>query len=155
MVNNPDYLKDAANRAALQGMLNNTDYSALSRLQQSREGMLARQKANQELMMKGLFNPLWHDVDFANYDTLSGQIFNDVSPLAYKSEVDLVRPYVDNLKASFMGVKDGWIHQGVSNERTDYEIQKNLSSIQNTPEYQKHLEVLQKQTGWDRATAEE
>lgn len=153
MVNNPDYLKDAANRASLQGILNNIDYSSLSRLQQSKQGMLARQKANQELMLKGLFNPLWHDVDFANYDTLNSQIFNDISPLAYKSEVDLVKPYVDNLKASFMGTKDGWIHQGVSTDRTDYEIKKNLSSIQNTPEYQKHLEVLQKQ-GFSREAAE-
>jgi hypothetical protein len=89
-----------------------------------------------------MYNPLWHDVDFTNYNTVDSGIFNDISPLAYKSEVDLVRPYVDNLKASFMGVKDGWIHQGVSTYRTDYEIQRNLSSIQNTPEYQKHLEVL-------------
>jgi hypothetical protein len=42
MINNPDYLKDAANRATLQSMLNNIDYSTLSELKQSREGMLAR-----------------------------------------------------------------------------------------------------------------
>jgi hypothetical protein len=80
-------------------------------------------------MIKGMYNPLWHDVDFTNYNTVDSGIFNDVAPLAYKSEVDLVRPYVDNLKASFMGVKYGWIHQGVSTDRTDYEIQRNLSSI--------------------------
>jgi hypothetical protein len=44
-----------------------------------------------------------------------------------------------------MGVSNGWIHSGVSTDRTDYEIQKNLSSIQNTPEYRKHLEILQRQ----------
>lgn len=154
MVSNPDWLKDAANRASIQGILNNIDYTTLSQLKQSREGMLARQKANQELMIKGLYNPLWHDVDFTNYNTTNTGIFNDIAPLAYKSEVDLVRPYVDNLKASFMGTEDGWIHQGVSTDRTDYEIQKNLSSIQNTPEYQKHLEVLQRQ-GLSRSAAEE
>lgn len=152
-VANPDAMKDAAFRSRFQSKINNLDYATLSGLKQSREGMLARQKANQELMMRGLYNPLWHDVDFTNYDTANG-IFNDVSPLAYKSEVDLVKPFVDNLKASFMGVKDGWIRQGVSADRTDYEIQKNLSSIQNTPEYQKHLEVLQKQ-GLSREQAEE
>lgn len=151
---NPDAMKDAAFRAKLNSRIANLDYATLSNLRQSREGMLARQKANQELMIKGMYNPLWHDVDFTNYNTVDSGIFNDIAPLAYKSEVDLVRPYVDNLKASFMGVKDGWIHQGVSNDRTDYEIQKNLSSIQNTPEYQKHLEVLQRQNRWDRATAE-
>lgn len=151
---NPDAMKDANFRARLNSRVANLDYATLSNLRQSREGMLARQKANQELMMKGMYNPLWHDVDFTNYSTVDSGIFNDVAPLAYKSEVDLVRPYVDNLKASFMGVKDGWIHQGVSTDRTDYEIQRNLSSIQNTPEYQKHLEVLQRQ-GLSRQNAEE
>lgn len=151
---NPDAMKDANFRARLNSRIANLDYATLSNLRQSREGMLARQKANQELMIKGMYNPLWHDVDFTNYNTVDSGIFNDVAPLAYKSEVDLVRPYVDNLKASFMGVKDGWIHQGVSTDRTDYEIQRNLSSIQNTPEYQKHLEVLQRQ-GLSRQNAEE
>lgn len=151
---NPDAMKDANFRARLNSRIANLDYATLSNLKQSREGMLARQKANQELMIKGMYNPLWHDVDFTNYNTVDSGIFNDVAPLAYKSEVDLVRPYVDNLKANFMGVKDGWIHQGVSTNRTDYEIQRNLSSIQNTPEYQKHLEVLQRQ-GFSRQDAEE
>lgn len=151
---NPDAMKDANFRARLNSRIANLDYATLSNLRQSREGMLARQKANQELMIKGMYNPLWHDVDFTNYNTVNSGIFNDIAPLAYKSEVDLVRPYVDNLKASFMGVKDGWIHQGVSTDRTDYEIQRNLSSIQNTPEYQKHLEVLQRQ-GLSRQDAEE
>lgn len=151
---NPDAMKDANFRARLNSRIANLDYATLSNLKQSREGMLARQKANQELMIKGMYNPLWHDVDFTNYNTVDSGIFNDVAPLAYKSEVDLVRPYVDNLKASFMGVKDGQIHQGVSTDRTDYEIQRNLSSIQNTPEYQKHLEVLQRQ-GLSRQDAEE
>lgn len=151
---NPDAMKDANFRARLNSRIANLDYATLSNLRQSREGMLARQKANQELMIKGMYNPLWHDVDFTNYNTVDSGIFNDIAPLAYKSEVDLVRPYVDNLKASFMGVKDGWIYQGVSTDRTDYEIQRNLSSIQNTPEYQKHLEVLQRQ-GLSRQNAEE
>lgn len=151
---NPDAMKDANFRARLNSRIANLDYATLSNLKQSREGMLARQKANQELMIKGMYNPLWHDVDFTNYNTVDSGIFNDIAPLAYKSEVDLVRPYVDNLKANFMGVKDGWIHQGVSTYRTDYEIQRNLSSIQNTPEYQKHLEVLQRQ-GLSRQNAEE
>lgn len=150
---NPDAMKDANFRARLNSRIANLDYATLSNLKQSREGMLARQKANQELMIKGMYNPLWHDVDFTNYNTVDSGIFNDIAPLAYKSEVDLVRPYVDNLKAGFMGVKDGWIHQGVSTGRTDYEIQRNLSSIQNTPEYQKHLEVLQRQ-GLSRQDAE-
>ena len=142
---NPDALKDAAFRSKLNSRIANIDYSTLSNLRQSREGMLARQKANQELMMRGMYNPLWHDIDFTNYDTAASGTFNDVAPLAYKSEVDLVRPYVDNLKSEFMGVENGWIKSGVSKERTDAELMQGLSSIQNTPEYAKHLEVLQRQ----------
>lgn len=150
---NPDALKDAGFRSRFQSKINNLDYSTLSSLKQSREGMLQRQKANQELMMRGLYNPEWHDVDFTNYDTSRAGTFNDVSPLAYKSEVDLVKPFVDNLKASFMGTKNGWIRHGVSTDRTDYEIMDNLSSIQNTPEYAKHVEVLQRR-GLSRQEAE-
>lgn len=150
---NPDAMKDASFRSRLQQRINSIDYGYLSRLKQSREGMLARQKANQQLMLSGKYNPLWHDVDFTNYDTAQDDIFNDISPLAYKSEVDLVKPYVDNLEANFMGTQNGWIRSGVSTDRTDYEIKENLSSIQNTPEYRKHLEVLQKQ-GFSKEDAE-
>ena len=87
---NPDAMKDANFRARLNSRIANLDYATLSNLRQSREGMLARQKANQELMIKGMYNPLWHDVDFTNYNTVDSGIFNDVAPLAYKSEVDLV-----------------------------------------------------------------
>jgi len=42
MVSNPDWMKDSANRATLQSILNSVDYATLSNLKQSREGMLAR-----------------------------------------------------------------------------------------------------------------
>lgn len=147
---NPDAMKDANFRSRLQQRINNIDYGYLSRLKQSREGMLARQKANQQLMLSGKYNPLWHDVDFTNYDTAQSDIFNDISPLAYKSEVDLVKPYVDNLKASFIGVSNGWIHSGVSTDRTDYEIQKTyqvyriLLNIVNILKYYKDKVLVEK-----------
>lgn len=49
---NPDAMKDANFRARLNSRIANLDYATLSNLRQSREGMLARQKANQELMIK-------------------------------------------------------------------------------------------------------
>ena len=79
---NPDAMKDANFRSRLQQRINNIDYGYLSRLKQSREGMLARQKANQQLMLSGKYNPLWHDVDFTNYDTAQDDIFNDISPMS-------------------------------------------------------------------------
>lgn len=144
MVSNPDALKDAAFRSQLQSMINSVDYGTLSNLRSSRDAMLKRQEANQKLMLENRFNPLWHDVDFANYDTVNSKIFDDIVPLPYMSVRELVEPYVNNLKGEFLGAKNGFLWNGVTDEMTDAQLQKNLSSIQNTPQYQKHLETYQK-----------
>lgn len=145
MVSNPDALKDAAFRSQLQSMINSVDYVSLSNLKSSRDAMLKRQEINQKLMLENRFNLLWHYVDFANYDTLgSKKIFDDITPLPYMSVRELVEPYVNNLKGEFLGSKNGFLWNGVTDEMTDAQLQKNLSSIQNTPQYQKHLETYQK-----------
>lgn len=139
---NPDLIKTAEGRSLIQSFINTRPYSELSQLQQSREGLLQRQKVNQQLMLSGKYNPLWHEVDFTNYNTLDSGVFNDVAPLAYKSEVDLVKPYVDNLKPGFIRQEGAYDWRGVSSERTDQEIANNISAIYNTPEAQKHIQVL-------------
>lgn len=145
MVSNPDALKDAAFRSQLQSMINSVDYVSLSNLKSSRDAMLKRQEINQKLMLENRFNLLWHYVDFANYDTLgSKKIFDDITPLPYMSVRELVEPYVNNLKGEFLGSKNGFLWNGVTDEMTDAQLQKNLSSIQNTPQYQKYLEIYQK-----------
>lgn len=144
MVSNPDALKDAAFRSQLQSMINSVDYGTLSNLRSSRDAMLKRQEFNQKLMLENRFNLLWHYVDFANYDTVNSKIFDDIVPLPYMSVRELVEPYVNNLKGEFLGAKNGFLWNGVTDEMTDAQLQKNLSSIQNTPQYQKHLETYQK-----------
>lgn len=144
MVSNPDALKDAAFRSQLQSMINSVDYGTLSNLRSSRDAMLKRQEVNQKLMLENRFNLLWHDVDFANYDTVNSKIFDDIAPLPYMSVRELVEPYVNNLKGEFLGAKNGFLWNGVTDEMTDAQLQKNLSSIQNTPQYQKYLETYQK-----------
>ena len=144
MVSNPDALKDAAFRSQLQSMINSVNYGTLSNLRSSRDAMLKRQEVNQKLMLENRFNPLWHDVDFANYDTVNSKIFDDITPLPYMSVRELVEPYVNNLKGEFLGAKNGFLWNGVTDEMTDAQLQKNLSSIQNTPQYQKYLETYQK-----------
>lgn len=139
---NPDLIKTAEGRSLIQSFINTRPYNELSQLQQSREGLLQRQKVNQQLMLSGKYNPLWHEVDFTNYNTLVSGVFNDVAPLAYKSEVDLVKPYVDNLKPGFIRQEGAYDWRGVSSERTDQEIANNISAIYNTPEAQKHIQVL-------------
>lgn len=144
MVSNPDALKDAAFRSQLQSMINSVDYGTLSNLRSSRDAMLKRQEINQKLMLENRFNLLWHYVDFANYDTVNSKIFDDIAPLPYMSVRELVEPYVNNLKGEFLGAKNGFLWNGVTDEMTDAQLQKNLSSIQNTPQYQKYLEIYQK-----------
>lgn len=142
---NPDLIKTAEGRSMIQSFINSRPYNELSQLQQSREGMLQRQAANQKLMLAGKYNPLWHDVNFTDYDTINSKIYNDVAPLAYKSEVDLVKPYVDNLKSEFIRSDGSYDYLGVSTDRTDEQIAKNISSIYNTPEAQMHIQSLIKQ----------
>lgn len=142
---NPDLIKTAEGRSMIQSFINSRPYNELSQLQQSREGMLQRQAANQKLMLAGKYNPLWHDVNFTDYDTINSKIYNDIAPLAYKSEVDLVKPYVDNLKSEFIRSDGSYDYLGVSTDRTDEQIAKNISSIYNTPEAQMHIQSLIKQ----------
>lgn len=139
---NPNLIKTAEGRSLIQSFINTRPYNELSQLQQSKEGLLQRQKVNQQLMLSGKYNPMWHDIDFTNYNTLDSGVFNDVAPLAYKSEVDLVKPYVDNLKPGFIRQEGAYDWRGVSSERTDQEIANNISAIYNTPEAQKHIQVL-------------
>lgn len=142
---NPDLIKTAEGRSLIQSFINTRPYNELSQLQQSREGLLQRQKVNQQLMLSGKYNPLWHEVDFTNYNTLDSGVFNDVAPLAYKSEVDLVKPYVDNLKAGYIRSDGSYDYSGVSTDRTDEQIAKNISAIYNTPEAQMHINALVRQ----------
>lgn len=142
---NPDLIKTAEGRSLIQSFINTRPYNELSQLQQSREGLLQRQKVNQQLMLSDKYNPLWHEVDFTNYNTLDSGVFNDVAPLAYKSEVDLVKPYVDNLKAGYIRSDGSYDYSGVSTDRTDEQIAKNISAIYNTPEAQMHINALVRQ----------
>lgn len=144
LASNPDLIKTAEGRSKIQSFINSRPYTELSSLQQSREGMLERQKMNQQLALAGKYNPLWHDVDFTNYDTRQG-IFNDLNPLAYKSEVDLVEPYVNNLKSAFIKSDGSYDWSGVSEARTDEQVKANMAAIYNTPEAQMHLRTLVRQ----------
>ena len=144
MTSNPDNIKDTAFRSRLNLALNNVDYNQLSKLRQGRENMLARQEANRQLMLSGRFNPLLHDIDFASYNTLQDGIFEDVTPLPYSPIVEIVKPYVDNLKDSFQGVRNGWIYSGVTEEQTDNQIRQHMSNIQSTPGYMQNLEIIKR-----------
>lgn len=145
MINNPDLIKTAEGRSRITSFINSRPYDKLSSLQQSREAMLERQKANQTLALNGKYNPLWHDVNFTDYNTMQGGIFKDTAPLAFKSVNDLTKPYVDDLKSQFISTKGGYDYFGVTPERALAQVNSNFSSIYNTPEAQKHIQTLMNQ----------
>lgn len=151
---NPDLIKTQAGKAEIQQFINSRPYAELSNLQQSRDAMLQRQKLEQQLSLAGKYNPLWHEMDYTNYDTSTSGIMNDLNLIPYKSEVDLVKPYVDNLKPSYLYSKNGYDYSGVSADTTDEMVKRNLSSIYNTPEAQMHINALMKQ-GLTREQANE
>lgn len=151
---NPDLIKTQAGKAEIQQFINSRPYAELSNLQQSRDAMLQRQKLEQQLSLAGKYNPLWHEMDYTNYDTSARGIMNDLNLVPYKSVVDLVKPYVDNLKPSYLYSRNGYDYSGVSTDTTDEMVKKNLSSIYNTPEAQMHINALIKQ-GLTREQANE
>lgn len=145
MINNPDLIKTAEGRSRITSFINSRPYDKLSSLQQSREAMLERQKANQTLALNGKYNSLWHDVNFTDYNTMQSGIFKDIAPLAFKSVNDLTKPYVDDLKSQFISTKGGYDYFGVTPERALAQVNSNFSSIYNTPEAQKHIQTLMNQ----------
>lgn len=150
---NLDMIKTAEGRSKIYSAINNVDRAKLSMLRQSAEGLRERQKVNQRLMLEGKYNPLWHDVDFTGYNTLSSGIYNDVSPLGYKSIKDLTDNYVNNLKDSYLGRSNGFIHTGVTGDQIKKILDENKSGILSTPEAQMHMQVYLKQN--PGATAED
>lgn len=104
-------------------------------------------------MLEGKYNPLWHDVDFTGYNTFTSGIYNDVSPLGYQSIKDLTDKYVNNLKDSYLGRSNGFIHTGVTGDQIKKILDENRSGILSTPEAQMHMQVYLKQN--PGATAED
>lgn len=153
LANNLDLLKSPEGKSQIYSLINNVDRAKLSTLMQSKEGLLTRQKVNQQLMLNGKYNPLWHDVDFGNYNTLKSGVYNDIAPLAYSSIKDMTDQYVNNLKDSFIGRKDGFIYTGVTDEQIKNILDANKSGILSTPQAQKHMQVYMQQN--PEATKEE
>lgn len=154
LMSNPDALKTQAGRAEIQNIINSMPYGEMNELKQSRDQMLQRQKLEQQLSLAGKYNPLWHGIDYTNYSTDKQGVFNDLNLLPYTSELDIVKPFVDNLKSSYIGTNGLYDIRGVSKERTAQQVDANKSAILSSPFSQKHIEILQKQ-GLTREQAEQ
>ena len=142
---NPDLLKTTQGRNLITNYINSRPYAQLSALEQSRDKMLEREKNVAKLINSGKYNPLWHDYNYNNYDTLTRGIFKDTNVVPYTSEVDILKPYLDNLKDSYINTRDGYDYFGVTPERVKEQIDANRSAIFNSPYAAEHVKQLMRQ----------
>lgn len=104
MVSNPDYMKDASNRAQLQSLINSVDYAALSQLKESADYQRMGLQTRAKMKAEGRLKDSWDKSDITNYDTLgTGKIFDDITPVAYMNLNELSTPYFNDLKPGFLG----------------------------------------------------
>ena len=147
MAKNMDLIKTPEGRAKIYSVINNVDRAKLSMLRQGAENLKARQEMNAKLMLSGKYNPLWHDVDFTNYDTLTSGIFNDLSPLAYKDIRELSDPYYSKLEKGYLYTKDGYDYFGNTMADLQGVADAHLTDIANTPEAKMHMQKYMESTG--------
>lgn len=104
MISNPDYMKDSANRAQLQSLINSVDYSSLSQLKESADYLRLGLQTRAKMKAEGRLKDSWDKSDIANYDTLgTRKIFDDITPVAYMNLNELSTPYFNDLKPGFLG----------------------------------------------------
>ena len=152
LASNLDMLKTPEGRAEINAMINNVDRAKLSMLKQSAKSLEERQKVNQKLMIEGKYNPLWHDIDFTNYNTVKTGIFNDVAPLAYQDIRSLSNPYYKELEPGYIGTEGGYDIMGITRRDIEDIATAQFNNIASTPEAAKHMQVYMQRTG---ATPEE
>lgn len=158
IASNPDWIKDAANRATLQSLINSTDYASLSLLKESADNLRAGLEMRAKMEAEGLYNEDWDESDIANYNTLgTKKVFEDISPVKFMTANQLSNPYFDNLKPGSLGVqwKDGVKYQVIGNNMDDLYAVANAhyNDLINTPQGQKYYQQMLKNTGGDADAA--
>ena len=156
---NPEFLKTAAGRAELQGMINSVDYASLGQLKQSADNLKAGLEIRAKMKAEGLYNEDWDDVDIANYDTLGRkEIFSDITPVKYMTANELSNKYFDNLKRGDIDFtwKDGVKYRVIGNTEEDLEqiYDRYRNDLINTPQGKKYLQDF-KRMGYTDQEAEQ
>lgn len=141
MAANPDALKDISNRAALNNIINSTDYSLLSKL-----------KSNAAVLSEAAktYDPRWEDdtmEQIANWDTNTQGLYTGRN-IAYQNLQEVSNPYFDLLgKEKFLGrSKDGMYDEyGITEEHLQTVADdKTINEIYSSPEGKKHVELARK-----------
>lgn len=137
----PSVMKSAAWRAGLAGSINSVDYASLSKLKQSAEQAALYDKVYKQLAAQGKMPPGWEPDYFGTYDTLSSGIFNE-TPMPYQTINDMIHPYVNDLKDSFLYTKGGYDWYGVDEETVRGQVNRNMSEILARPDAQRYIQMM-------------
>ena len=136
---NPDILRTPEGRRRIQNFINTRPYAELSQLEQSRQNMLQRQKNIQELIKDGTYYEPWHNISMTNYDTLRQGLFNDINVTPYSSTAELVKPYIDGIKDSYIRTQGGFDYYGVTPEQIQTVIGANMNSLLTSPQGREYM----------------
>ena len=139
MASNPELLRTPEGRRRIQNFINTRPYAELSQLEQSRQNMLQRQKNIQELIKDGTYYEPWHNISMTNYDTLRQGLFNDINVTPYSSTAELVKPYIDNIKDSYIRTQGGFDYYGVTPEQIQTVVGANMDSLISSPQGREYL----------------
>lgn len=140
-VSDPNYIKTAEGQAAIAGLTNSVNVKALQQLQANAAQLTQYQKNYADMLSKGL--QAWDPIDVANYNTLGKGVLSNTSPMLRQEIVDVVKPYVDNMKDTFIEKKGGYLWSGVSKDMAENQVRANESAIFNSPQIQMHIKERQ------------
>ena len=139
MASNPELLRTPEGRRRIQNFINTRPYAELSQLEQSRQNMLQRLKNIQELIKDDKYYDAWHNIDLSSYDTLRQGLFNDINVTPYSSTAELVKPYVDGIKDSYIRTQGGFDYYGVTPEQIQTVIGANMNSLLTSPQGREYM----------------
>lgn len=100
----PDRMKDAGFRSAVQSAINGLDYAKLSLLREGAANLRQREANVAKMIAEGTYNPNWDNyADISNYDTLNSGVLTELAPIAWMSANELSDAYFNNLKPTDLG----------------------------------------------------
>lgn len=159
IMTNPDALKDSAFRSNIQSVINSTDYAALSRLKQSSENLIARQKLIAQMKAAGKYNENWDDININQWNTSKSGVMNDLSPIEWMNANQLSDVYFNNLKPSTLKsvYRDGikYQRQGITYDTLKEIADARFNDLISTPQGQMYYRDALRATNGDENAARE
>lgn len=159
IMTNPDALKDSAFRSNIQSVINSTDYATLSRLKQSSDNLIARQKLIAQMKAAGKYNENWDDININQWNTSKSGVMNDLSPIEWMNANQLSDVYFNNLKPSTLqsvyidGIK--YQRQGITYDTLKEIADARFNDLISTPQGQMYYRDALRATNGDENAARE